>query len=75
MLAEKVSKVSDLPRECTRYPEAVKAASVQRSSTKKSAYEGMTGAQAAQANKASGRESHAQIQRRLTNSRRFTKQT
>ena len=74
MLAEKVSKVSELPRECTRYPEAVKAASIQRSTTK-GAYAGMTGAQAAQANKASGRESHAQIQRRLTNTRRFTKQS
>lgn len=74
MLAEKASKVSDLPVECTKYPEAVKAASVQRTSTK-SAYEGMTGGLAAQANKAKGRESHAQIQRRLTNTRRFTKQS
>jgi ribose 1,5-bisphosphokinase PhnN len=74
MLAEKVSKASELPVECTKYPEAVKAASVQRTPTK-SAYEGMTGGLAAQANKAKGRESQAQIQRRLTNSRRFTKQS
>lgn len=74
MLAEKVSKVSELPKECTRYPEAVKAAAAPRALTK-TAYDGMTGAQAARANKASGRESHAQIQRRLTNSRRFTKQS
>jgi hypothetical protein len=73
MLAEKVSKVSDLPSECTRYPEAVKAAAAPRTTTK-TAYDGMTGAQAAMANKAKGRESHAQIQRRLTNTRRFTKQ-
>ena len=30
MLAEKVSKVSELPKECTRYPEAVKAAAASR---------------------------------------------
>lgn len=38
------------------------------------AYDGMRGGLAAQANKSKGLESHAQIQRRLTNSRRFTKQ-
>ncbi len=74
MLAEKASKVSDLPIECTRYPEAVKAAQVQRTTTKGS-YEGMEGGLAVQANKANGRESQAQITRRLTNSRRFTKQS
>ena len=74
MLAEKASKVSDLPSECTRYPEAVKAASIQRTTTK-TAYEGMQGGQAAMANKAKGRQSQAQITRRMTNSRRFTKQS
>lgn len=73
MLAEKVSAVSELPKECTRYPDAVKAATAKRTETK-SAYAGMKGRVAAQANKAKGIESHAQIQRRLTNSRRFTKQ-
>mmetsp|Transcript_25487 Transcript_25487/g.36370 ORF Transcript_25487/g.36370 Transcript_25487/m.36370 type:complete len:88 (-) Transcript_25487:195-458(-) len=74
MLAEKVSSSADLPYACKKYPEAVKAASLKRSGTKnKGAYAGMQGGLAAQATKASGRESHAQIQRRLTNSRRFTK--
>ena len=72
MLAEKASSSADLPYACTKYPEAVKAASIQRKATK-TAYEGMQGGLAAQAQKAKGRESHAQIQRRLTNSRRFTK--
>ena len=73
MLAEKVSSSADLPYACKKYPEAVKAASLKRSGTKKGAYAGMQGGLAAQATKASGRESHAQIQRRLTNSRRFNK--
>ncbi|KAK1732856.1 hypothetical protein QTG54_016394 [Skeletonema marinoi] len=72
MLAEKASSAADLPYACKKYPEAIKAASIQRTGTKK-AYEGMQGGLAAQAQKAKGRESHAQIQRRLTNSRRFTK--
>ncbi len=46
---------------------------VKRQDTK-GAYAGMRGGLAAQANKNKGLESHAQIQRRLTNSRRFTKQ-
>jgi hypothetical protein len=73
MLAEKASSAADLPYACTKYPEAVKTASIKRTGTQKSAYEGMQGGLAAQAQKAKGRETHAQIQRRLTNSRRFTK--
>ena len=73
MLAEKASSSAELPYECKKYPEAVKTASIKRSGTKKAAYEGMQGGLAAQAQKAKGRETHAQIQRRLTNSRRFTK--
>eukprot|EP00970_Alexandrium_tamarense_P000619 scaffold69_cov198-Alexandrium_tamarense.AAC.59 len=73
MLAEKVSSINDLPLQCKKYPEAVKAASIQRTATKQ-AFEGMQGGLAAQAQKAKGGQSHAQIQRRLTNSRRFTKQ-
>jgi len=74
MLAEKATSAADLPYACKKYPEAVKAASLQRKGTQKSAYDGMQGGLAAQAQKAKGRESHAQIQRRMTNSRRFTKQ-
>ncbi len=74
MLAEKVTSADDLPYACKKYPEAVKAASLQRKGTQKSAYDGMQGGLAAQSQKAKGRESHAQIQRRMTNSRRFTKQ-
>lgn len=75
MLAEKAASANDLPYACKKYAEAVKTASnVKRRETQKEAFEGMQGGLAAQANKKSGRESHAQIQRRLTNSRRFTKQ-
>lgn len=74
MLAEKASSASDLPYQCKKYPEAVKSANIERKDTSKGAYAGMQGGLAAQANKKKGRQSHAQIQRRLTNSRRFTKQ-
>ena len=75
LLAEKVASTNDLPYECKKYPEAVQTASkIKRRATEKGAFEGMQGGLAAQANKKTGRESHAQIQRRLTNSRRFTKQ-
>ncbi|KAL7542359.1 hypothetical protein ACHAXR_011712 [Thalassiosira sp. AJA248-18] len=74
MLAEKVTTTNDLPFQCKKYPEAVKTASIKHRDTKKEAFDGMQGGLAAQANKKKGRESHAQIQRRLTNSRRFTKQ-
>ncbi|KAL9187810.1 hypothetical protein ACHAXT_006188 [Thalassiosira profunda] len=74
MLAEKAASANDLPYECKKYPEAVKAANIKRSETQKQAYAGMQGGLAAQAAKKSGRETHAQIQRRLTSTRRFTKQ-
>ncbi len=84
ILAEKASSVNDLPYQCKRYPEAIKAVGhppaveateLNRQDTSgKDAYLGMTGGRAAQANKSKGLETHAQIQRRLTNSRRFTKQ-
>jgi hypothetical protein len=73
ILAEKVSSVNDLPYQCKKYPEAVKSVGIKRHDTE-NAYDGMKGRMAAQANKKKGIESHAQIQRRLTNSRRFTKQ-
>ena len=75
MLAEKANSSADLPYACKKYPEAVKTASLKRAGTKKAAYAGMQGGLAAQAQKAKGRETHAQIQRRLTNSRRFSKST
>ena len=75
LLAEKVASTNDLPYECKKYPEAVQTASkIKRRATEKGAFEGMQGGLAAQANKKKGIDSHAQIQRRLTNSRRFTKQ-
>ena len=76
LLAEKVSSVNELPYECKKYPAAVKEANKPANITRKDTdpHAGMQGAMAAKHQKASGRESHAQIQRRLTNSRRFTKQ-
>lgn len=76
LLAAKVASAADLPLQCKQYPEAVQSAetNVNRTETsKKSAFEGMQGGLAAQANHKKGRASHAQIQRRLTNTRRFTK--
>ena len=76
LLAEKVNSVNELPYECKKYPDAMKEASKPAKIPRKDtdAYAGMQGAMAAKAVKKSGRESHAQIQRRLTNSKRFTKQ-
>ena len=76
LLAEKVNSVNELPYECKKYPDAMKEASKPAKISRKDtdAYAGMQGATAAKAVKKSGRESHAQIQRRLTNTRRFTKQ-
>ena len=73
MIAEKVNSANELPYECKKYPEAVKSASLKRQGTQKSAFAGMQGGAAAQANRHRGKESHAQMQRRMTNSRRFTK--
>ncbi|KAL3778062.1 hypothetical protein ACHAW5_011133 [Stephanodiscus triporus] len=79
ILAEAVASVNDLPIQCKKYPEAVEAVgtTIKRRVTEGGAggaYSGMTGGLAARANREKGIESHAQIQRRLTNSRRFTKQ-
>jgi len=73
MIAEKVNSANELPYECKKYPEVVKSASIKRHATQKAAFEGMQGGLAAQANKRKGKETHAQMQRRMTNSRRFTK--
>ena len=73
MIAEKVNSANELPYECKKYPEVVKSASLKRQGTQKSAFAGMQGGAAAQANRQRGKESHAQMQRRMTNSRRFTK--
>ena len=70
-----MSSANEMPYGCAKFPaamkEAEKPAKIARSLT---SHAGMQGALAAKKNKAAGRESHAQIQRRLTNSRRFTKQ-
>eukprot|EP00979_Chaetoceros_neogracilis_P006914 scaffold1406_cov284-Chaetoceros_neogracile.AAC.17 len=68
LLAQKLSNIKDLPKECFDHKDIV--ASFQRHPTKSEnsiAFEGMGSSAAARAH-------HAQIQRRYTNTRRFTKQ-
>jgi hypothetical protein len=76
-LARKITNIKDLPKECFDYKDIV--ASFQKSSTKSEqsiAFEGMGSGSAAAAAKARdlGQQSNAQIQRRYTNTRRFTKE-
>jgi hypothetical protein len=76
LIAQKISNIKDLPQECFEHRDIV--ARFQRRPTKSEnsiAFEGM-GSSAAAAAKArsKGQENYAQIQRRFTNSRRFTKE-
>lgn len=74
VLADKLVAVKDLPRECLAYNDVIN--SILRRNTKTgNAFEGMQAgsAQSAKAARVKGKESYAQIQRRYTNSRRFTK--
>mmetsp|Transcript_12140 Transcript_12140/g.17679 ORF Transcript_12140/g.17679 Transcript_12140/m.17679 type:complete len:116 (+) Transcript_12140:131-478(+) len=75
-VAAKLSNLKDLPQECFEYNDIV--VSFQKRPTKSEnsiAFEGM-GSSAAAAAKARerGQQNYAQIQRRFTNTRRFTKQ-
>lgn len=78
-LANKLASMSDLPKSCRKYPDIVKT--LERRTTGKKedaalAFEGMSPGEAAQARAArsKGQQHHAQIQRRYTQTRRFTKQ-
>ena len=70
LLAAKVNSVAELPAECREIPAVVE--SVQK---KVAAFDGMTPKSAADAARArrGGRESHAQIQRRMTTRREWKK--
>lgn len=76
-MAEKLSNIKDLPKECFEHKDIV--ARFQRRPTKSEnsiAFEGMGSAGAAAASaRQKGHENYAQIQRRYTNRRRFTKET
>mmetsp|Transcript_6454 Transcript_6454/g.9375 ORF Transcript_6454/g.9375 Transcript_6454/m.9375 type:complete len:116 (-) Transcript_6454:153-500(-) len=75
-LAKKISSVKDLPVECHIHKDIVRSV-IAKSSSKENAiaFQGMGSAAAAHANaRGQGRESYAQIQRRYTNTRRFTKE-
>jgi len=76
-LAEKLTSVKDLPRECLAYNAVVNSV-LRRSKTSDNAiaFQGMQSGSAtsAMAARGKGKESFAQIQRRYTNSRRFSKQ-
>jgi hypothetical protein len=76
LIAQKISNIKDLPQECLEYKDIV--AQFQRRPTKSEnsiAFEGMGSSAAAAANaRSKGQENYAQIQRRFTNTRRFTKE-
>mmetsp|Transcript_24914 Transcript_24914/g.33023 ORF Transcript_24914/g.33023 Transcript_24914/m.33023 type:complete len:84 (+) Transcript_24914:645-896(+) len=79
MLANQLLAVGDLPVACQAHPEVVNT--LRRKNTKSDpnsaaqAFAGMSAGeqQAAMAQRSKGQMSHAQIQRRLTSTRRFTK--
>lgn len=66
-LSRKLNNVSQLPKECHVFQDIVSSLDSQSKSDSSIAFQGM-------GNSASARASHAQIQRRYTNTRRFTKQ-
>ena len=75
-LAKKIASVTDLPDKCKNY-DAVKEI-LQKRKTITDPFAGMKGATSARAMRATGQESHAQIQRRMTTgatigTRRFSK--
>ena len=76
MVAKQLSNIKDLPQECFDYKDIV--ANFQRRPTKSEnsiAFEGMGNAGAAAASaRMKGQQNYAQIQRRFTNTRRFTKE-
>ena len=76
LVAKELSNIKDLPHECFEHKDIV--ASFQRRPTKSEnsiAFEGMGNAGAAAASaRNKGQQNYAQIQRRFTNTRRFTKQ-
>merc|ERR1711915_709978 len=75
VLADKLVAVKDLPRECLAYNDVINSILRRNTKTGSDAFEGMQAgsAQSAKAARVKGKESYAQIQRRYTNTRRFTK--
>lgn len=76
-IASKLGSVKELPNECFDYKDIVISLAkrpTKAQSDHATAFEGMGSSAAAAAKaRAGGRESYAQIQRRYTNTRRFTK--
>jgi hypothetical protein len=76
LVAKQLSNIKDLPQECFDYKDIV--ANFQRRPTKSEnsiAFEGMGNAGAAAASaRMKGQQNYAQVQRRFTNTRRFTKE-
>ncbi len=73
-LSQKLADVNQLPKECRGYKDVLQ--NVQKSQTENSiAFQGMGSSAAAAASaRGRGQESYAQIQRRFTNTRRFSKE-
>lgn len=70
VLAAKCATVDALPIQCKKYSEVLKSSMAGK---KEDPFAGMTGRAAAQSARMTGRESQAQIQRRLTSTCRFKK--
>jgi hypothetical protein len=75
LLSQKISSVQDLPSECFEHDDLVSSLKSRPTKSDSSvAFEGMGNASAAAiAAREKGQQNYAQIQRRFTNSRRFTK--
>ena len=75
-VAQKISNIKDLPKECFEHQDIV--ATFQKRPTKSEgsiAFEGMGSSAAASLSaRQKGKENYAQIQRKFTNRRRFTKE-
>eukprot|EP00978_Attheya_sp_CCMP212_P032380 scaffold126150_cov60-Attheya_sp.AAC.16 len=75
-IAAKISSVSDMPIECKNYDDLMQDLQRRLTKSEAGAFAGMTPgqAQAAMSARSKGQLNHAQIQRRLTQTRTFKKE-
>jgi len=73
-LAQKVSGLKNLPNECLDYKDIVQSLVRKETTDSSIAFQGMGSSAAAAASaRERGQQNYAQVQRRFTNTRRFTK--
>eukprot|EP00542_Grammatophora_oceanica_P010255 CAMPEP_0194026370 /NCGR_PEP_ID=MMETSP0009_2-20130614/696_1 /TAXON_ID=210454 /ORGANISM="Grammatophora oceanica, Strain CCMP 410" /LENGTH=105 /DNA_ID=CAMNT_0038665037 /DNA_START=69 /DNA_END=386 /DNA_ORIENTATION=- len=70
-LASKIGSIAELPAVCQRYPDVVQ--SLKSPNEKVDPFAGMKSRTSARAARNKGQQNYAQIQRRFTSSRRFSK--